>query len=133
MATPHETLAAVRTELLALHQSLLHAERAELERSEGAITPNQFLQLLIQDPRFAWLRPITELIVQMDEAVAAARKGNAPLDAAQAGPLLDQARALIAMPSGASDFATRYQMWLGQDAALRDAHGRVDALLSARA
>jgi len=73
-------LEEVRLALLALHKSLVASERITYEKTIGAIqSPNQFLQLLISDPWFAWLQPLSQLIVSMDEALEA--KG--PLTAAR--------------------------------------------------
>jgi len=60
----------VRLGLLRLHKALIDAERGEIERRSGPMSGGRFLQMLIQDEAFAWLRPFSELIVQMDEAFA---------------------------------------------------------------
>lgn len=53
-----------------LHKSLIESEKTGYENSFGTIdTPAEFLQLLMNDPWFAWMRPISELIAEMDEAV----------------------------------------------------------------
>ena len=67
-----EKLVALRMILLNLHKALLDSERTAYEMSHGAIaSPTAFLQLLINDSSFQWLRPITTLIVQIDETLAA--------------------------------------------------------------
>ena len=74
-AVPEQTrqkLMALRMILLNLHKALLDSERTAYEISHGAIaSPAAFLQLLINDSSFKWLRPITTLIVQIDETLAA--------------------------------------------------------------
>ena len=56
----------------ALHKTLLDGERRTYERVHGPIgSPGAFLQLLLNDPWFAWLRPMTSLVVVIDEALAA--------------------------------------------------------------
>ena len=71
---PHDPLRdplrAIRLGLLRLHKALIDAERAEIERRSGAMSSGMFLQMLIQDEAFAWLRPFSELIGRMDEAFA---------------------------------------------------------------
>ncbi|HTJ45047.1 MAG TPA: hypothetical protein VL463_23225 [Kofleriaceae bacterium] len=57
----------VRHQLLHLHKELLDLERVERERTHGRIAPADFLRLLIEDSSLAWLRPMTELIVRIDE------------------------------------------------------------------
>jgi hypothetical protein len=63
-------LRSVRLGLLRLHKALIDAERGEVERRSGAMSNGVFLQMLIQDEGFAWLRPFSELIVRIDEALA---------------------------------------------------------------
>ena len=65
-----DRLKDVRLGLLRLHKALIDAERGEIERRNGPLSSGHFLQLLIQDEALAWLRPFSELIVQMDEAFA---------------------------------------------------------------
>ena len=62
--------AAARTALLDLHRVLLEAVRLEHERENGRVGNAEMLQLVAYDPRFAWLRPVSELIVALDELQA---------------------------------------------------------------
>jgi len=56
--------------LLRLHKVLLESERAVYEKTVEPIrSPNHFFQLLTSDPWFAWLRPISQLIVAIDETL----------------------------------------------------------------
>ena len=65
-------LEKVRVALLALHKALVDSERIGYEQTMGTIpSPNHFLQLLMKDPWFAWLQPLSQLIVSMDEAMDA--------------------------------------------------------------
>ena len=57
-----------RAALLALHHALVEEERREQEKTLGRLSGGEFLQALISDPVFAWLRPLTTLIVRLDEA-----------------------------------------------------------------
>ena len=67
-----ERLKAIRMPLLRLHKALLEAERIGYEKQMGRIEhPGAFLQLLMNDPWFAWLRPISQLIVLIDEHLEA--------------------------------------------------------------
>jgi hypothetical protein len=59
----------VRKRLLDLHKALIDAERLIFERQHGRQTPGAFLDLLVNEQSFAWLRPWTALIVRLDEAV----------------------------------------------------------------
>ena len=68
---------AARHALLALHKAIIAAERVDLERIEGRLAANQMLDRLVTDERFAWLRPMTALIVALDELL----EGDVPADA----------------------------------------------------
>ncbi|HEU4563150.1 MAG TPA: hypothetical protein VFS05_00820 [Gemmatimonadaceae bacterium] len=110
-------LVEVRRILLRLHKSLIDSERAEIERARGRMTSGAFLQMLINDEALAWLRPFSELIVQMDEALAA----DEPVAAADARAFIQSARALIAA-DGIAGLSVRYAVVHGRDAAVRAAH-----------
>ena len=66
-----QRLEKLRGALLRLHKLLLDDERAAYERVHGRTSPAQLLQLLINDNAFAWLRPISELVVRIDELLEA--------------------------------------------------------------
>ena len=53
--------------LLELHKALVDVERNAYERARGRMTDGEFLKALIDDPAFAWLAPLTALIVRLDE------------------------------------------------------------------
>lgn len=98
------TLRALRLDLLRLHKALLETERIRYEKTHGRIPgPVQFLGLISNDPFFAWLRPLTSLIVQFDEKVDA----RDPTTAAEARNLLEETRALIEAQDGA-EFQLHY-------------------------
>jgi hypothetical protein len=55
-------------QLLPLHRALIEAAKAEYTSSIGPVGgPTQLLQLLNDDPFFAWLKPLTASIVEIDE------------------------------------------------------------------
>lgn len=56
--------------LLPLHRALIHAARDDYAFAYGEIGgPAQLLQLVTDDPFFAWLKPLTAIIVDIDEMV----------------------------------------------------------------
>jgi hypothetical protein len=56
--------------LVKLHKALLDSEKLVYKKNVGPIrSPNHFFQLLTNDPYFAWLRPISQLIVAIDETL----------------------------------------------------------------
>jgi hypothetical protein len=56
--------------LLPLHRALIEAARDDYMFATGqSVGPAQLLQLVTDDPFFAWLKPMTSLIVEIDEMV----------------------------------------------------------------
>jgi hypothetical protein len=100
-----EQLSKVRTSLLRLHKTLLDFERAGYEREHGKITNSYaFLQLVMGDPWFAWLRQLSELIVEMDELLAAR---ETPKDATGLA-LVEQARIMLTPSESGAEFQKKY-------------------------
>ena len=90
--------------LLRLHKVLLESERVVYEKAVEPIrSPNHFFQLLTSDPWFAWLRPISQLIVAIDETLDDDKEGltSASVDAVmrQAVFLLIPARTAASLAS----------------------------------
>ncbi len=105
-ARTRDRLADARRALLRLHQALLESERLNYERGRGRVGGSgEFLQLVINDPWFAWLRPFSEIIVRLDELLEPAQEAKEG-DALGA---LRQAAALISPPGNGGEFARRYQ------------------------
>lgn len=97
-------LAPAREAILNLHRNLLDAERIAYERLHGRIPGSaDVLQLAIHDPWFAWLRPMTALLVAMDEAMLE----DTPEADAQVPALLAEARLLVLADEDGNDFQQR--------------------------
>ena len=94
----------LHTALLRLHKILLDDERAAYEREHGRIAPAKMLQLVIGDAQFAWLRRISELIVQIDELT----ESTEPDAASRAVDLLAHIRALVLAPNPDDEFGRKY-------------------------
>ncbi|MEQ1795396.1 MAG: hypothetical protein ABL970_14535 [Nitrospira sp.] len=63
-----QTLADVRQGLLGLHKALIVAEQLTFERIYGRVdSTGQLLQLVMNDPWFTWLHPLSNLVVRIDE------------------------------------------------------------------
>ena len=57
-------------ELRVLHKALLQPARARYEQLHGPVPGTlQLLQLLVQDPSFAWLRRLSEVMADLDEMI----------------------------------------------------------------
>jgi len=61
-------LKEIRNKFLKFHKLLLDWDRAKYEREFGALSSGKFLEMLMGNERFAWLRTISTLIVRIDEA-----------------------------------------------------------------
>ena len=86
-------LDVARRLLLTVHRALLDAERLRYEKARGRIANNSaFLQLVINDPWFDWLRPMAQMVLLIDERVS---DRKVPLGSAEATALFDRARALL--------------------------------------
>src|SRR5688572_10014287 len=94
-ALPEERahIIGIRNQLLALHKTLLELERQRYERTNGRINDMfQLLNLTINDPAFAWLRPLSAFIVEIDEK---SEDKDAPMTSAEVVAFLKQARTLL--------------------------------------
>jgi hypothetical protein len=106
MATPlQQRLQPLRNALLDLHKALVDAERVNYEQTFGAIpSPNHLLQLLTRDPWFAWLHPLSKLIVAMDEAL----DDKEPLTTVDIDALFHQTRLLLVVSETGDGFSKQY-------------------------
>ncbi len=122
-----QQLALLRDTLFHLHKALVDSERISYEQNIGTITsPNHFLQLLTGDPWFAWLQPLSQLIVAMDEAMDA--KAKTPLDAAAAAALVKQTAAMLVASETGEGFARHYFDALQRDPDVVMAHAEAARL-----
>ena len=109
-------LPELREALLTLHKTLVGSERISYEQTIGTIpSPNHFLQLLTSDPWFAWLHPLSLLIVTMDQALDSKRK---PLTDADAEELVKQTRQLLVASEEGEGFPKHYFDALQRDPAV---------------
>jgi hypothetical protein len=104
-AATRELLTQLRNLLLAQHKLLLDRERGAYEQTNGPIGgPGAFLGLVMGDPHFAWLKQISTLVVEIDEALA--RRSTAGQTEADA--LVSQARDIMRPREHGTDFQRRY-------------------------
>jgi hypothetical protein len=100
-----QQLLSVRTVLLRVHKTLLDFEREGYERDHGKLGNSyQFLQLVMNDPWFAWLRQLSELIVEMDELLAAREAPGENTGLA----LIRQASILLTPNEAGGEFQRKY-------------------------
>lgn len=100
-----EKLRAIRAALLHLHKTLLERERDAYEREHGKIgTSYEYLNLVMHDQSFAWLRLLSELIVQIDEAL----DGRETPGEGTANALIQQSRLLLTPNEAGPEFQKKY-------------------------
>jgi hypothetical protein len=121
-ATVRQPLLEFRDSLLRLHKTLIDSERVVYESTFGSIrSPHHFFQLLTNDPWFAWLRPISQLIVAIDEAL----DGEEALTADSVDALINQAVFLLIPAKSEGEFSERYLAALQRDPKVVLAHAQV--------
>jgi len=100
-----DLLGKLRDLLLEQHKLLLDRERAEYEKANGPVAgPGPLLTLVLGDPHFAWLKQISTLVVEIDEALSRRSKAGQP----EADALLAQARQIMQPRPQGTDFQMRY-------------------------
>lgn len=118
----NQQLSELRNALLQLHKTLVDSERVSYEKTIGTIpSPNHFLQLLTNDPWFAWLHPLSLLIVTMDQALDSKRK---PLTQEAAEALVTQTRQLLVAAEEGDGFPKHYFDALQRDPDVVFAHAQ---------
>lgn len=122
-------LVELRLILLNLHKALLDSERTSYEITHGPVaSPAAFLHLLINDATFQWLRPITTLIVQIDEKLAAKKPPATERDFEQ---LMADMRALLSPSREEADFWKSYFAVVQRDPAVALLHEKMEAAFAA--
>ena len=100
-----ERLTALRNALLHHHKRLLDAERAVYERDVAPISnPGQYLNLVLNDPWFSWLRELSQFIVLIDETLSS----REPVAEGEGERLMAQARSLISPSETGNGFGRGY-------------------------
>lgn len=117
-----ESLAELREALLRLHKALIESERAGYEKTFGKIaSPYQFWQLLTNDPWFAWLRPVSQLIAEMDEM----SDDKVALTTVGVNRLSARVKSLLVAVAGDNGFSGHYDEALQRDPDVVFAHADV--------
>ena len=120
-----EKLKQARNILLKLHKSMLDLEREMHEGIHGKLSASDFLNLLLEDEDFAWLRKFSTLIVEIDEMFGLK-------DAIETGMIdasLNKARELVEMSEPDEYFRAKYQFALQRDPNSAGLHSQLKTLL----
>jgi hypothetical protein len=122
----HERIEAARRGLMQVHRALIDAERLRYERVHGRVDgAGRLLHLVINDPAFAWVRPLSSLIVRMDTLLA--EEGT--LDSDEVDALIEQARRHLRPDAAGSEFARLYDQAIQESPDVVLAHGAALSLL----
>jgi len=111
---------AVTRALLDVHKAALAVERVGLERVHGRLSNAAFLQIVSDQLRYGWLRPLNELILAFEET------GE---ERAPEAELLRRARELLVPPKAQTPFGRRYLSLMQREPALVLAHRDLVKLL----
>jgi len=121
-----DRLDEVRVALIHMHKALVDAERVTYQRTVGSIpTPNHFLKLLTDDPWFAWLHPLSQFIVSLDELLEA----DGPLTTEAFGIAISETRKLLTPSESGQGFGRQYFEALQADPDVVIAHADLMQLL----
>ncbi|PYQ31528.1 MAG: hypothetical protein DMF57_14225 [Acidobacteria bacterium] len=107
--------------LIPLHRYLIEAARSDyvFAYEKELDRPVHLLQLLKEDPFFAWLKPLTSVIVDIDEMV------RTDFTADAAGAIHDRIDGLVGSAVAEGDFASHYREILQRDVNVAMAHAAV--------
>ncbi len=112
-------LTALRNGLLRLHKYLLDSEKAAYEKDVARITTTgQYLNLVLNDPWFAWLRDLSQFVVLIDETL----DFDVPPTPEDAQRLTVRARELVSPSETADGFGKRYYEAMQRDPGVVLAH-----------
>lgn len=125
--TSLQRLGQVRFALLRLHKALLDDERGNYEQTHGRIQSNgEFFRLVIEDEWFNWLRPISQFIVEIDEALSS----KEPITLTQVNDLLSQAQQLMQPAQTGTTLGQNYYNAIQRDPDIAFMHADLSRLLS---
>ena len=116
-----ERLRATRRALLDLHKLLLHRQRAEYRQDHGPVTNAGLFELAMNDPAFAWLQPILQIVVTIDEML----EWNDLWNDEDAERILGRTRALLKASQTGTPFEQKYDAALQADPEIVFAHRAV--------
>lgn len=122
-----EKLKNARNLLLKLHKSMLDRERELYEGINGPLNATQFLNVLLEDPDFSWLRKFSMLIVEIDEMFA--QKDG--IEAGMVEANLLKVVELVEMKEDDEYFRAKYQLAIQRDPDSASLHSELKTLLEA--
>ena len=124
--TDTEKLRYARNLLLTLHKSLIDFERASYENVHGKLNAGQFLNVLLEDENFAWLRKFSMLIVEIDEMFDLKDGISDEMISSN----LKKITELVGMQDGDEFFRAKYRNALQADPEIAGTQAQLQGLLS---
>jgi hypothetical protein len=110
--------------LRSLHKALIATAQATYEKQYGRVAgPGALLRLLLDDPWFAWLRPMSTLIAELDERT----DDQAPIEAAE---MAERRATVERLLTGPGAFGDAYREVLQNDPHVIVEHAAVRKLLT---
>ena len=127
-STPlREKILDVRGSLLSLHKALILAEQVTYERINGRVeSTSELLHLVLNDPWFTWLHPLSQLVVRIDELL----DDKSELSLVEVEHFLIEARSLIRPSEEGDGFERSYYEALQREPDVIFAHVEVKRLLT---
>lgn len=128
MSNPRrQTLLDIRRGLLGLHKALIVAEQVTYERINGRVgSTGKLLQLVLNDPWFTWLHPLSQMVVRIDELL----EDDAELTDVEVAYFLTEVQALIRPSEEGDGFERSYYEALQREPDVIFAHVEVKKLLT---
>ena len=122
-----EKILDMRSSLLGLHKALILAEQVTYERINGRVeSTSELLQLVLNDPWFTWLHPLSQLVVRIDEIL----DDESELSLVEVEHFLIEARSLIRPSEEGDGFERSYYEALQREPDVIFAHVEVKKLLT---
>jgi hypothetical protein len=117
--------------LMALHRALIERARKDYERAHEPVEgPGHFLRLLMEDRFFAWLRPLSELMANIDQIRELEPAARDEVSAA----VRETVEQLVSPPSASplsAEFTARYWPMVLEEPEVTMTHAGVKQAISA--
>ena len=109
-----------------LHKSLIDVTQHEYERTHGKVkSPYTLFALVANDPAFAWLQPMTKLIVEIEDITGRPLPPPTKSDVVEVRKKIDALLVTIGEP-----FSTRYLALIQSSPEIAAEHGRLHGVLN---
>jgi hypothetical protein len=129
MANPHlDSLQKLQSSLLQMHRYMLASLKSDREaRTRQPISPTDWFHLILSEPEYSWMRPITGLMSDID-----ALMDNYEVAEEDLRIIRQELEGLFLIPSeNPADFSSKYQDMVRQDPDVMLYHGLLRQLIRA--